>query len=1240
MDPATFTNRLRAFFSRPLSVIVFATLLYPETSPAVLVAAAAELPAIRGSLTLDGAQSESFWRSSAEYTLAPAETGVPQETGGSFRLVRSGAWLCLIARLPEKDGRVLAFSQGYNPEWTRDSNGSPAAEDRLQLRIAAAGKDPEQGAAVFEVNPWGAVRVSREGGLVARSGFMAAAAVGREGWVVEAAVPLDEAAAGSDGPLSLTVTRIRSRRPLDPEFHWQRTVEVSRPVISAADRNLGAPSYAPPLLGNREEPLVVGRVQKAPALDSDWENPDWQAVGEIELPANEFPVRRPDYQTLVRLVHDGRTLTAFFRCTEDERVDCEVGERDGDVAGDDHVFLCLAASGSALVEVQVNPAETARDALARGPHRYSSGSGAWNGDIRTHCDIFSDHWTARVDIPLDQAALALGELPLPENWRIILGRVRRGRPGDPAEISSLPVTGSANWLAPARFRRMVLGSAPAQGLSYPKPVYPADTLGGLAKQIAGLSPFAFSRVERKYHGFPDMLSSSAAGRIRELAMREHAEWDSVATLADWEAFRGPRVKALRSALGEFPASRPPLAFQVTASRERDGYVLQNVVYQSRPGDFVAANLFLPSHPPVRMPGIIIIPSQHYPKTQGEMQDCGIVWARTGCAVLVIERLASGERTETLPWYRQNYQSEYLTELQLDLVGQSRMGWMAWDAIRAVDLFYELGNIDTDRIILIGSVAGGGIPAALAAAFDDRIDAVIPFNFGRVYWWDWGIRGSLANRITPWFMYNLAAPRKFIYAHEFSWEGEEGPEYPEVWVPAWPRYRKVYELYDAQANLATTQGTGLLRVQATAGDCWSVGPVQREPVYHVLERWFGIPLPRDEDRRIRIDSGLGFTRLRPDYAAIVEEENRRRLPETELLSITPGCDAGLERRALHEIARDMAQQFLAAARKQRAELGPAELRRTLAETLTPLLGNIDPEPAVKADRLRVDERPSMVVEVTALHTEEGIIVPLYLIRPKNAPAGPLPVVVAIAEHGKRGFLENRAPELAELVERGVAVCLPDLRGTGETAPERYNRGAGDHSREVSLGRTLLGSRLKDLRSVLAWLWRQDRFTPAGTALWGESFADANLEPIYLDELANWQVGPVIQRYASPLGSQLALLAALYQPEIAAVAAGGGLSGYLSVLDDAFAYLPPDVIVPKILKYCDVPDVCASLAPAKLLLYGMVDGKNYPVPEAGLAEFRETVERSCARAGGTGNLTVLGGKTDGAKAVSWLAGNLNR
>ena len=68
-------------------------------------------------------------------------------------------------------------------------------------------------------------------------------------------------------------------------------------------------------------------------------------------------------------------------------------------------------------------------------------------------------------------------------------------------------------------------------------------------------------------------------------------------------------------------------------------------------------------------------------------------------------------------------------MQLHLIGDGLVGWMAWDMMRGVDLLLARPGIDKERIILLGGVAGGGDPAAVTGALDPRIKAVGPFNFG-------------------------------------------------------------------------------------------------------------------------------------------------------------------------------------------------------------------------------------------------------------------------------------------------------------------------------------------------------------------------------------------------------------------------------------------------------------------------------------------------------------------------------
>ena len=1204
-----------------------------------------EIPTSRSSLRVDGVLNEKIWKPLEIIKLEPSEPGVPEEMGGEVRIVLRGAHLCLGVFCPEPDGKVLAKSFGYNPVWAKDAFTSPEVEDRLIYKImfkTTGGKDSEL---KLEINPWGALRLERDNKLVpAKGGIMAAAGITGRGWSVETAIPLDELNPDkSSAGIKISMVQVRSRRALAPEFRWKlqgpgEFVEFLLPRTIDKGKKIAAPRFSPPAIGNAEPPLQVGRVQAVPAIDIGWDDPFWKGTPGFQLPRNEPYPRKPDYPTEVKWVHDGQTLAVFFRCTEDERVDCDNGARDGNIGSDDHVCIYLATTGSSLIEILVNPAAAIRDSKGSGPHMYGVSSGAWDGNIDAHCIIKDDAWTVRINLPLDEIAPALGESGIPDNWRILIGRDRRSRIGTAGELSTIPVIENPYLYTPAKYRRLTLTSIDPAQITGPEPAYERPLNSGLAGELQELDSYALSRVQRKYYDLREMIDNDISQRIRSLAMEEHREWDRVNTLEDWERFRDRRIEDLGASLGEFPATRPPLLDQVSGTYRGEGYQVKNIVYQSRPVFFVAANLYLPLNPSNNMPGIIIMPGHHYPKTQGELKDCGMVWARTGCAVLVIDRFGCGERIETLPWYRQPYQSDYLFEMQLSLIGQSRLGWVAWDIIRSVDLLCEMDNIDRERIILIGSVTwGGGRPAAIAGAFEKRIAALIPFNFGRVYWDSYEIRNSMSGKITPWFICCAGAPRKFIYAHEFSWEGDEGPVYPSVCVPAWPRYKKLYGLYGARDNLTTIQGQGLLRVRETEGDCYTVGSVQRKPLYPLLKKWFDIPLPSQEDQDIKIDSDLSFAQNRPDYAALKLEESRRRMPDAALLCINPEVSANLNRKSMHSIAAGTGKEMLESARNKRALLDDTAGRRELVKGLSGVLGDVAPDEHPLVEPRWSKKLSGATVEALTLHTRRGFIIPMLFLKPDTGKNTPLPLVIALSGGGKDRFLKHRSEQIEELVQNGIAVCLPDVRGTGESAVDQYNRSAYLAIRMHELGKTLLGFRVKDVRTVLTYLKSRDDIDYKRVALWGDSFAPVNPENMWLDELARLPISPQIQHFASPLGAHLALLTALYHDEIKTVAARGGLTGYLSILDDNFFYVPPDIIVPEILKTGDISDICAYLAPGALLIEKFVDGRNCPVEDERLHREMNMAERAYQKSGAAANLII---RKDAGKPglIPWLIDQL--
>ena len=846
-------------------------------------------------LTIDGRLDDVFWQGAPSRGLAPEEPGVPSALGGSARFGLRGKSLCFAATLPEPGGKVLARSVGRNPVWERDALESPPVEDRVRFEIEYTSRGGEQRNASIEINPWGGYRFEEKDQALSTTSLLRAARVTTEGWTVEAAISVQDLDfdPSQGGTLKMRARRIRSRRPQSPELRWSwppsdmAEFSVASPGGPQAPL-LNPPLLDPPALGNNETALEIGKVLRVPEVVAEWTHPAWQNIPAFTLPRNEPYPRKPRWGTEIKWMHDGRKLALLARMEEPEPVEADSGGRDSGLRSDDHLAVYLATSGSAIVEVIVNPVGAIRDVLVRGPHVMRPSS-SWNGNVEVQTEIRHGAWIARVDLPLDEIAAALGETGVPKQWRVLLARYRAARPGDAAELSALPVAVSSSFYGPLRYRALVLGDAHPADLASPAPPYEISAAKGLAAEIAAFDPDAWSPLEKRHLAVRTMVSRHLEKRIREAVWSERQAWAKVETREDWEQFRDQRLAGLRESTGKFPPERPPLNAQVTARHEGNGYRLENLVFESRQGYHMAANLYLPANYSGRIPGIVIVHSQHYPKTQGELHDMGELWARTGTAVLVMERPGYGERVQTTPWYRQAYGSRFLFTKQLFLVGESYSGWAAWDVIRSVDYLYERPDIDRDKIIVLGSVAGGGEPAGVAAALDPRISAVAPFNYDQGHVRVHGDSpGQIAKQFSPWLVAASVAPRKFIRAFEFGWEGAEQPDYPGLWFDGLERSRKVWGFYDALENLATSQAYGLIRLSMErVSHCFSIGPQQRKEIYPSLQRWFGIPLPSKEDLAILPDSQLSTNPIRE--AARLQEAQRRR-PHADLLSIPPAVSA--------------------------------------------------------------------------------------------------------------------------------------------------------------------------------------------------------------------------------------------------------------------------------------------------------------------------------------------------------------
>lgn len=728
----------------------------------------------------------------------------------------------------------------------------------------------------------------------------------------------------------------------------------------------------------------------------------------------------------------------------------------------------------------------------------------------------------------------------------------------------------------------------ASGAGKPRDESPATTGANEPgkTELRAIDARCFGSDERDRAG--SMLERFLDARLVDAARRETAAWERVRTREDWRRFRDARLEALRASLGTAIASVPKPKSLSAATIEGDGFAIENLAYESRDGVWVPANLWRPVGRTKPAPAIIAVHSHHRPREEGELQDLGVSAARLGVAVLVPELPGHGERREHPfvgegDWTgdfrpsRQDYYFRQPLSLELALAGESLMGWMVRDIVRAVDLLVARDDIDPARIALLGAVAGGGDPAGVAAALDTRIATVAPFNFGGpqpdypipddsddFYWFGvpyWestrALRLGARDGFAHWVIAGSVAPRGLIYSYEFDWPRERDP--------VWPRLERVFSLEGHTERLRSAEGRGSLAgTPPESTHCTNIGPAHRAALWPSLEHWLDVP-------------------------ALVESRARRAPEELRVLSsaVVQG-----ELRSAREVAREVAAAHVAAARRTLAELDGAARRARLAGRWRELLGlaeNATPRARVLSSKL--DENPSSVtVERTVLETEPGIRVPILSLRSIATPV-PRAHAIAVAREGKARILDELAPGVSVLIRRGVEVSLADLRGTGETAPGGDIGPFGEATTLSAtaglLGRSLLGDRIRDLQAVIAHVRSRDIERSGARrpiVLFGFSFAPVNRSgqptttPLRTDDR------PAL---GDPGAALAVLLTALFDEEVTAVHADGLVASWLGAFDSPCLWLPHDTVVSGATTAGDIADIVAALAPRDVRIRGLID-----------------------------------------------------
>ena len=648
---------------------------------------------------------------------------------------------------------------------------------------------------------------------------------------------------------------------------------------------------------------------------------------------------------------------------------------------------------------------------------------------------------------------------------------------------------------------------------------------------------------------PDMLVAHVTGKLAGLAEKWDLERDKIKTPTQLEARNRFVREKFREMIHGYP-ERNPLEPVVVASHQRQGYRLENVMFQSRPHFWVTGNLYIPQGAGP-FPGIIS-PCGHYPnaRMEPEYQFAYMNLVRSGFVVLAYDPVGQGERRqywnpqtdETEAALNSIYEHSMPGQLLL-LMGEDLTHYRIWDGMRAIDYLLTRPEIDGQRIGCAGH-SGGGTLTMFISALDERVRCAVVNQGGTGHRWPASPRAGgrigpsdVEQNLFPAAIYGAdlcdllvaIAPRPLMAMIE---------DYSPHFNRAAEHIRKRYQLLGVPEKFTTEEATDphawtvKLRLSATDWFC----------------RWFHNR--RGPDRE-------------PDFQ-----------PEPmETLYCTPNGSVRYSQTG---------QTIFSLILKKQEMLPPKRSSPPGASEIASVLRYRRVEHPLEARLLVTTPRKGYRVEKLEFLSEPRIYVPTWVFLPENR-SGRMPATLYVHEGGK----EREGREfgaLEKLVREGQLVVAVDVRGVGATAPsyapsiDRANEYGHLFNVETALtymtwfmDESLFGMRVQDVvRSVDYTLSRQD--------------VDASsLRVVGVGAGALW-----------------AMYAAALDPRIQSVVAQNGLLSYRT-LTRVDRYLHgAGIFVRDVLTHFDLPQVAAALGD-RLTVISPVDAMKKPVA---LAEARAT------------------------------------
>lgn len=304
------------------------------------------------------------------------------------------------------------------------------------------------------------------------------------------------------------------------------------------------------------------------------------------------------------------------------------------------------------------------------------------------------------------------------------------------------------------------------------------------------------------------------------------------TAADFDKRRNELRRSILQTLGiNMQAKRNPLNPVIRSRRVMNGYIVENVAFESIPGYYVCGTLYRPAKSKGPLP-VIINPHGHFynkvdqsiPDERGryrpDMQYRCAALAKMGAIVFNYDMYAWGESVQ-----QTGNKSYHRTGFALAM--------QTWNSIRALDFLLSLPDADKSRVGVTGA-SGGGTQTFLITALDDRITASVPVVMVSSSFYggcpcESGLpihEGCNDHKTNNAEITAMAAPRPLLVISDGNdWtKSVPGTDYPYL--------KKVYALYGKENNVTNVH---------LPNDQHDYGFSKREPMYRFFAEKFRLNL---------------------------------------------------------------------------------------------------------------------------------------------------------------------------------------------------------------------------------------------------------------------------------------------------------------------------------------------------------------------------------------------------------------